>query len=93
MRPEIEANENKVREQCTTAHKARSLGRETVHPSTFEETAIAVMKEFDWTASSDVEDISEPVITAVDEDHTVSSYTSAGETTRHQHSQESRRVD
>ena len=30
------------------------------------------MKEFDWVAGSDVEDISEPVITAVDNDHAVS---------------------
>ena len=72
MRPEIEANENRVWEQFTTAHKARSLGKETVHPSTFEETAIAVMKEFNWAATSDIDDISEPVVTAVDNDHAVS---------------------
>jgi hypothetical protein len=72
MRPEIEANEIRIREHDTTAHKARSLGRETVHPSTFEETAIAVVKEFNWATISGIDDIYELVVTAVDNDHAVS---------------------
>ena len=71
MRPEIEANEARVRGQYTTAHKARSLGKETFHPSKFQETAIAVMRSFDWAADTDEEFISELVVTAVDNDHAV----------------------